>query len=460
MIIFLRATLTITVVALQVLMSGCEPNQPGAAAEHAAPAEAFERGPHRGRLLRAGDFSLELQIFEDGVPPEFHVYLFRDGQPLPPNAATVSVALSRLDGEVNRFSFTPVGDFLRGDGVVHEPHSFSVSVLAQEGGTSHEWTYDSFEGRTTIPVTTATAAGIRTETAGPATIADTVVLNGRLVPNAERIRAVSARFPGPIREVTRSVGDAVRTGDRLATVESNESLLTYAVTAPIDGVIVERHANPGETAGSQPLFVIVNYRQLWAELAFFPRDLSRLKVGQRVHVSAADGAIEGEGAIVRIAPSEGTQSGVVSGIYTARVLLDNADGRWSPGLFVAGRVRIAEMAVPLAVKRDGLQRFRDFTVVFEQVGETYEVRMLELGRQDETSVEVLGGLKPGARVRGRKQLPDQSGHREVRRQSRSLRAAAMLDTIISVSLRFRVRSDGGRPRRRSARRLEFSAFVY
>ena len=51
----------------------------------------------------------------------------------------------------------------------------------------------------------------------------------------------------------------------------------------------------------------------------------------------------------------------------------------------------------LAVEKAGLQRFRDFDVVFEQVGDTYEVRMLELGRADATRVEVLGGLEPGAR---------------------------------------------------------------
>ena len=42
-----------------------------------------------------------------------------------------------------------------------------------------------------------------------------------------------------------------------------------------------------------------------------------------------------------------------------------------------------------------MQRFRDFTVVFTQVGETYEVRMLELGDRDGEYVEVTGGLKPG-----------------------------------------------------------------
>lgn len=50
--------------------------------------------------------------------------------------------------------------------------------------------------------------------------------------------------------------------------------------------------------------------------------------------------------------------------------------------------------VPLAVKVSALQRFRDFTVVFAKVGETYEVRMLELGDNDGKFVEVLGGLKP------------------------------------------------------------------
>jgi cobalt-zinc-cadmium efflux system membrane fusion protein len=51
--------------------------------------------------------------------------------------------------------------------------------------------------------------------------------------------------------------------------------------------------------------------------------------------------------------------------------------------------------VGLAVPLSALQRFRDFEVVFAQVGETYEVRMLSLGRRDSRSVEVLGGLAPG-----------------------------------------------------------------
>jgi cobalt-zinc-cadmium efflux system membrane fusion protein len=84
-------------------------------------------------------------------------------------------------------------------------------------------------------------------------------------------------------------------------------------------------------------------------------------------------------------------------VYTVRITLDNAQRRWTPGLFVEGAIHVGESAVPLAVKRSGLQGFRDFTVVFVQVGDTYEVRMLELGRQDDTWIEVRDGLKPGAR---------------------------------------------------------------
>jgi cobalt-zinc-cadmium efflux system membrane fusion protein len=113
-------------------------------------------------------------------------------------------------------------------------------------------------------------------------------------------------------------------------------------------------------------------------------------VGLPVAIAAA-GGLAADGAISWLAPSgdRATQSVV------ARVELDNSDGRWTPGQFVEGRVTAGEMPVALAVPLSALQRFREFDVVFAQVGETYEVRMLSLGRRDSRAVEVLGGLAPG-----------------------------------------------------------------
>jgi membrane fusion protein, heavy metal efflux system len=70
-------------------------------------------------------------------------------------------------------------------------------------------------------------------------------------------------------------------------------------------------------------------------------------------------------------------------------------GSFRPGMGVEGSVQVAAKSVPLAVRTKALQRFRDFTVVFAKVGNTYEVRMLELGAQTPEWTEVLGGLEPG-----------------------------------------------------------------
>jgi cobalt-zinc-cadmium efflux system membrane fusion protein len=81
----------------------------------------------------------------------------------------------------------------------------------------------------------------------------------------------------------------------------------------------------------------------------------------------------------------------------ARVVLDNADGALIPGTNLTGKIQVAEHQVPLAVKRTGLQSFRDFTVVYALINEEYEVRMLDLGRQDGEWIEVLDGIEIGTR---------------------------------------------------------------
>ncbi len=140
----------------------------------------FERGPHNGRLLRDGDFSLEVTIFEDGVPPEFHVYPYRNNQPLDPRQVQLGMSVSRLGGEVNHFAFTPQQDYLRASAVVEEPHSFDVAVTATQGGAQHNWTYASYEGRTTIAQAAADAAGVKTERAGQAVLEELITAAGRV----------------------------------------------------------------------------------------------------------------------------------------------------------------------------------------------------------------------------------------------------------------------------------------
>jgi cobalt-zinc-cadmium efflux system membrane fusion protein len=188
-----------------------------------------------------------------------------------------------------------------------------------------------------------------------------------------------------------NLGDTVRSGQNLAMVENRDSLRSYAVTAPISGVVLARHTNAGDVAGDEPLFEIADLSELWLELHAFGEDAARLRSGQAVHLEPAAGGKTVETTLQRVLPLASATSQTV----VARALLSNPTGEWRPGMAVNAEVTLAERRVPLAVKTAGLQRFRDFTVVFAQVGDTYEVRMLELGERDGEWVEVLGGIDPG-----------------------------------------------------------------
>jgi cobalt-zinc-cadmium efflux system membrane fusion protein len=359
--------------------------------EEAAEA-AQERGPNNGILLRDGDFVLELAIFETGVPPEYRAWITNAGEPVSPNNVDLEVRLIRLGNVVDQIGFNPQGDYLRGDTVIYEPHSFTVSIAATMGGRTHSWEYDSFEGRTQISAAMAEAFAIETEIAGPAVLEETAKIYGNIVPNSERVREVRARFDGAIRSVDVSLGETVSAGQTLVTVESNESLNVYMIEAPIGGVVTERVANAGEQTAGRSLFTIVDTSSVWAELAVFPGDRSRIFVGADVEIMPATGGDSIMGTISYINVMTTANQAV-----NARVVLDNSDGRWPPGTYVTAVVKVGEYEVPLAVRREGMQSFRDFTVVYAQIGDQYEVRMLDLGRQAGDWAEVLGGLEPGTR---------------------------------------------------------------
>ncbi len=380
-----------SLILFAVMLSACGESPDLPAAGHEAPAVEYERGPHNGRLLRDGDFSLEITIFETGVPPQYRLYAYADGKPLAGTEVTAVIELSRLDGEINTFPFVPEGDALVGNGTVTEPHSFDVVVTAQHAGKAYRWTFASHEGRTMMPAAVAEAAGVRIETAGPAVIEDRVRLMGRVALDANRFAQVRSRFAGPVREVRVGLGDMVKAGQTLAIVENRDSLRSFAVTAPFAGVVLARHTNVGDVAGDQPMFEIADLSTLWVEFNAFGKNAVRLAPGQAIRVKVTTGELHADTSLDRLLPMASAASQTV----VARATLANPDGAWRPGMAVEGEVIVASREAPLAVKRGGLQRFRDFTVVFAQVGDTYEVRMLELGNQDSEYVEVLGGLKPG-----------------------------------------------------------------
>lgn len=372
-------------------LTACGQQEATEAEGEAEAAADYERGPHNGRMLRDGNFAIEVTIFEDGLPPEYRIYAYRDDKPVEPSKVGLVITLKRLDGETNVFRFKAENDYLRGNGVVTEPHSFHVTVDAREDGRTHRWAFPNYEGRVTITDEAARAAGIEVANAGPAPIGETLELVGRVELDPAAKADVGAKFPGRVVSVSSSVGDRVGAGRVLARVESNESMQVYSVVAPMSGVIVERRTNVGDIAGGEPLFVIADPSRTTAVFPVFPRDMEKVRAGQPVQL----GLLEGNRSHTSVIRNFQPVADQMTGSLLARASLPNNDGFWRPGMSVRGKVTIDQRTVPLAVRTEGLQAFRDFTVVFAKVGETYEVRMLELGRRGPEWTEVLGGIKPG-----------------------------------------------------------------
>ena len=352
--------------------------------------EAVEKGPNNGRMLRDGDFAIELAIFEDGVPPEFRIFATQDGKKIAARDVEVNVKLTRLGDVIDDINFFVENNYLRGDMEIYEPHSFAVTLTASHKGKSYSWSYDNFEGRTAISDEMAQEMNIKTETATGQVFNETLKVFGelKLAPNATR--QVSARYPGEVKKLNAVLGQQVKKGQVLFTIESNESLQTYPVYAPVSGVITAQDIAVGEQTNSKSLLTITDTSKLIAELGVFPMDRAKVKLGAAVKVF-----IPGSEQVInsRLFDALFALNGQQAKIFRAEI--DNKNGALSVGQFVSAEISLASYAVPLAVKSTGLQAFRDFTVVYAKVGEQYEVRMLELGREAGPWVEVLGGLPQG-----------------------------------------------------------------
>ena len=241
-----------------------------------------------------------------------------------------------------------------------------------------------------ISTSLAQELGIETELAGAGVINRDLLLYGRTMPDPQGISHLSARYPGMIVSMVPSLGDSVEVGEVIAVIEANTSLQTYEIKAPLSGIVVEKHANPGELASGQPLLTIANYDNIWVDLAVFPGDSHQVRTGMSVTIRMDDRVAES--AIRYINPSQGESPTVI-----ARVPLQNVDSIWTPGLLVEGLVHVESENVAIAVKNDALHLFEDNQVVFVLEDETYEPRIVTVGSSDPFLTEILSGLKPGER---------------------------------------------------------------
>ena len=354
----------------------------------AAPA----KGPKGGRLFGGKDFQAEVTIYEPaGLEPAFRVYFYENGKPLDPKDIKATIELHRIN-RIDIITFAKQGMFLAGEQPAVEPHSFDAKVEVQRGGKTSEWSFQSVEGRVDMAEESRKKAGIGLETAGPAKLSIKLDLNGKIAPNEEQMTHVHPRFPGVAKQVKKRLGDKVAKGEVLAVIESNESLQTYEIKAEIAGTVIRKDVALGEfVSGQQPIFTIADLSTVWADFSVYRQDFPLLREGQTVVLEGGPGMEKVEAKIDYISPfgSENSQT------MLARATVPNKSGEWRPGLFVRGSVITDQAEVPVAVKANAIQTFRDWDVVFISVGELFEAVPVKLGRRDDEWVEIISGFKAG-----------------------------------------------------------------
>ena len=240
----------------------------------------------------------------------------------------------------------------------------------------------------------AESLGLEVLEAGGATVRETISVSGRVTLNQNTTAQVKARFPGIVKSVTKEPGEFVQAGETLATVESNDSLQVYPVTAPISGTVITRNANTGELAGAEPLYVLADLNVLWAELFVFSKDGEHLKTGQKVRILCLDDPISTESTISLVLPTTEASSQTV----VARSVIQNPDNHWRSGMNVRADVVLAEKTVPLAGKTEAIQRMEGEAVVFVKNADgSYQARPVDVGSGDAEWTEIKSGLSVGER---------------------------------------------------------------
>ncbi len=264
--------------------------------------------------------------------------------------------------------------------------------LAVNASNSHTDEADSTQHHDSIHLTgqMAQAAGLKFESAGPGTIARTLTSYAKVVYDPSQVSHVRARFSGIIEQVTVNIGDTVKQGQVLAKIESNESLQTYQLKAPIAGRITKRHANPGELTQAKILFTIMDDSAQWLELKVFPTQIEKIKPGQQIRFQAST---DGKWSSARIQHLLADESG--QPYLIARAALTERHQQVFNGRVLKTYIQLSRTQVAVRVNNEALQQYEGKTVVFVREQDQIFARPVKLGLQDNAYSQIVHGLAPG-----------------------------------------------------------------
>lgn len=279
----------------------------------------------------------------------------------------------------------------------HSGHEHEVANAEQEAGHTEDDGHDhsDSEDELTVELTPEAAklAGITISTVQTGNINKIIELPGEVGFNEDNVAHIAPRFAGIALQAKFRVGDYVTKDDVVAVIESNESMNSYSIKAPISGWIIERHITKGEFVSEEnSIYVIADLSTVWVNLAVYPKDADRVQKGQLARLKVIGSENITSGKIEYITPIVDFRTRSL----TARVTLPNTDNKWRPGSFVQGLISLETSGEKLVIDKSAVQYLDEKSVVFVLDGENrFKPIEVVTGESDNQQVQVLSGISLG-----------------------------------------------------------------
>jgi len=340
----------------------------------------------------------------------------------------------------------------------HDDHGEGSHGHAEEAGEVHE----EEEGQLHLSSTQIEAAGIQLAAAAPRELGTAISFPGEIRFDEDRTAHVVPRVPGVVEAVHADLGQAVKRGQVLAVIASQQisdlrseqqaaqrrlelARLTFQREQQLwqERISAEQDYQQARQALQEAEIALANARQKVAAVgpagagnryelrapfdavvvekhltvgevvdensnAFTLSDLSRVwatfAVAPRDLLKVTTGRSVTVSAPDLGAEVEGTVNYVGSLLgeqnraATVRATLANPNGAWRPGLFVNIAVSVERFNAAVVVPESALQTWEQQTVVFARTEEGFEARPVKAGRRDAGQVEITEGLAAGTQV--------------------------------------------------------------
>ncbi|MEH6406606.1 MAG: efflux RND transporter periplasmic adaptor subunit [Leeuwenhoekiella sp.] len=291
-------------------------------------------------------------------------------------------------------------------------------------------------------------ANIETTVVGNGGSNNSMTLSGKIQQNEEENSVQSSYFAGRIENLNVNfTGEEVRQGQRLATIYSpqlvaaQQELITTAslkesqpelykavrnklklwklsenqinqiensgkvtenfpIYATVSGTVSEKLVNEGDyVKQGEPLFRIANLNTVWAVFDAYENQLSQLKNGQEIKISA--NAYPGktfDAKVSFIDPSLNTGKRTVQ----VRAELNNNESNLKPGMFVQGKIsRVATAEETITVPASAVMWTGKRSLVYIKTDDTepvFEMREVQLGNTSGDNYTILSGLSSGDEI--------------------------------------------------------------